>query len=256
MDDLIRIIVTDERIKNMDNNKFKLTSKESHYLNKVMRMKNDKEVFIVNGLGSIWKGNKVNDNFIELNKDQEPFFFREKKKLLLGLAISIPKQGFEEILKMSTEIGIDFIQPISTDYQIKNLSKSSNTKRERWNSIINESLELSERLWKPYILKNLEISEWLESISNKDIISISVTRNTHCQNIDNWLEQQEISEDKETIIWNVIGPEGGWSQSELQLFQRNNIEKVKLSENILRTSTAAIYASSILNQWRNNQKNL
>ena len=52
------------------------------------------------------------------------------------------------------------------------------------------------------------------------------------------------------IIWNVIGPEGGWSSKEIDFFNKNNITFVKLSDTILRTSTASINASSILNQWR------
>jgi len=52
------------------------------------------------------------------------------------------------------------------------------------------------------------------------------------------------------IFWNVIGPEGGWSAKEIDFFKENNITFVKLSDTILRTSTASINASSILNQWR------
>ena len=55
---------------------------------------------------------------------------------------------------------------------------------------------------------------------------------------------------KRGIFWNVIGPEGGWSSKEIEFFNKNNINLVKLSDTILRTSTASINASSILNQWR------
>ena len=53
------------------------------------------------------------------------------------------------------------------------------------------------------------------------------------------------------VLWNVIGPEGGWSKVEIEYFIKNKISFVKLSETILRTSTAAVNATSILNQWRN-----
>ena len=43
---------------------------------------------------------------------------------------------------------------------------------------------------------------------------------------------------------------GGWSSKEIDFFNKNNITFVKLSDTILRTSTASINASSILNQWR------
>jgi len=157
---------------------------------------------------------------------------------------------------MSTEIGIDLIQPIATHNQVKNLCKISPKKEERWDYIINESVEQCERLWKPKILKNLNISDWLESNRKKDFISISVTRNDYCPKIENWLDELKIFDNKEIVIWNVIGPEGGWSLIEMQLFKKYQIDRVRLTENILRTSTAAIYASSILNKWRNNKLTL
>ena len=63
-------------------------------------------------------------------------------------------------------------------------------------------------------------------------------------------KQQEFGNKKGGIFWNVIGPEGGWSAKEIDFFKKNNITFVKLSHTILRTSTASINASSILNQWR------
>ena len=56
---------------------------------------------------------------------------------------------------------------------------------------------------------------------------------------------------KSGVLWNVIGPEGGWSSKEIEFFIKSKIPLVKLSNNILRTSTATVNASSILNQWRN-----
>ena len=56
------------------------------------------------------------------------------------------------------------------------------------------------------------------------------------------------------ILWNVIGPEGGWSKGEIEFFNKNKIAFVKLSESILRTSTATVSATSILSQWRNHLK--
>ena len=47
---------------------------------------------------------------------------------------------------------------------------------------------------------------------------------------------------------------GGWSSREIDFFNKNNYTFVKLSDTILRTSTASINASSILNQWRNDLK--
>ena len=172
----------------------------------------------------------------------------------MGIAVVIPKSGFEDILKMCTEIGIDFIQPLFSERQVnKNLNFSK--KFLRWNSIINEAVEQSERLWKPFILNGMDIIEWLKIRDNQEKISISITREDTFCDLNQWLKKQQEFVNKEGgIFWNVIGPEGGWSSREIDFFNENNHTFVKLSENILRTSTACINASTILNQWRNDLK--
>ena len=168
----------------------------------------------------------------------------------MGIAVVVPKSGFEDILRMCTEIGIDFIQPLFSERQVnKNLNFTK--KLLRWNSIIKEAVEQSERLWQPSILNSMDIIEWLKIRDNQERVSISITREDTRYDLNQWLRKQPEFEDKNRVIfWNVIGPEGGWSSKEVDFFNKNNITFVKLSDTILRTSTASINASSILNQWR------
>ena len=46
MEDLTRLIISPERIENIKNNNLEMTNEEAHYINKVMRIKNGKEIFI------------------------------------------------------------------------------------------------------------------------------------------------------------------------------------------------------------------
>ena len=254
MEDLTRLIISPERIENIKNNNLELSKEEAHYINKVMRIKNGKEIFIANGKGSLWKAIKVKNDCLEIIQLKKPYLFQEQEIYLLGIAVVIPKSGFEDILKMCTEIGIDFIQPLFSERQVnKNLNLSK--KFLRWNLIINEAVEQSERLWKPFILNGMDIVEWLKRRDNQERVSISITREDTFFDLNQWLKkQQEFVNKKGGIFWNVIGPEGGWSSREIDFFNENDHTFVKLSENILRTSTACINASTILNQWRNDLK--
>jgi len=255
MEDLTRLIISNERIFNINNNNnLELTIDEAHYINKVMRIKTGEEIFITNGQGSLWKAQKVKNDFLNFSQINKPYLFQEQETYLLGIAVVVPKSGFEDILKMCTEIGIDFIQPLFSERQVnKNLNFTR--KFSRWNSIIKEAVEQSERLWKPSILNVIDITEWIKSRNNHDRVSISITREETCYDLNQWLKkQQEFINKKGDIFWNVIGPEGGWSSREIDFFYKNNNTFVKLSDTILRTSTASINASSILNQWRNDLK--
>ena len=46
MEDLTRLIISHERIENIKNKNLELSKEEAHYLNKVMRIKNGKEIFV------------------------------------------------------------------------------------------------------------------------------------------------------------------------------------------------------------------
>jgi len=249
MKNLARLIIENKRIKNLDNNQLKLSNDESHYLNKVMRLKIGEEIQITNGEGYLWKGLKYSNNLIKIPNINKPILVQDKRQLFLGIAVAIPKTGFDDILKMCTEIGIDFIQPLYSEYQIKRISNKA-SKIDRWNKIINEAVEQSERLWKPKILNILDICEWLIACKAKDIISISLTRDENCISLNDWLKMQNLPFQESTVMWNVIGPEGGWSNKEICFFREKKIQFIKLSESILRTTTASVTASSILSQWR------
>ena len=121
MEDLTRLIISHERIVNIKNNNLELTNDEAHYINRVMRIKTGKEIFIANGEGSLWKAIKVKNEFLKISQLQKPYLFQQQEIYLLGIAVVIPKSGFEDILKMCTEIGIDYIQPLFSERQV-NLS--------------------------------------------------------------------------------------------------------------------------------------
>jgi len=171
MEDLTRLIISHERIENIKNNNLELSKEESHYVNKVMRIKNGKEIFIANGEGSLWKAIKVKNDCLKISKLKKPYLFQEKEIYLLGIAVVIPKSGFEDILKMCTEIGIDFIQPLFSERQVnKNLNFTR--KLLRWNSIIKEAVEQSERLWQPSILRDTFPCKVNQLIADKSPVRI------------------------------------------------------------------------------------
>ena len=79
MEDLTRLIISHERIVNSKNNNLELTNEEAHYINKVMRIKNGKEIFIGNGEGSLWKAIKVKNDCLEISELKNPYLFQEQE---------------------------------------------------------------------------------------------------------------------------------------------------------------------------------
>jgi len=56
----------------------------------------------------------------------------------------------------------------------------------RWNLIVKEAVEQSERLWKPFILDGMDIIEWLKSRDNQERVSISITREETLYALNKW----------------------------------------------------------------------
>jgi len=75
MEDLTRLFISPERIENIKNNNLELSKDETHYINKVMRIKNGKEIFIANGAGSLWKAIKVKNDCLEISQLKKPYLF-------------------------------------------------------------------------------------------------------------------------------------------------------------------------------------
>ena len=56
--------------------------------------------------------------------------------------------------------------------------------------------------------------------------------------------------DPATTIWLIIGPEGGWTSSEMESLDQNAAVPVQLGETILRSATAAVAGSVEMVRWR------
>ena len=113
MRELKRILVDDLRLKRSfsQDNFLALTNDESHYLYKVLRLRKGDMVCVIDGLGRSWEASFNSSKFIQLHSTFESPLERKKRpKTLICLAVVIPKKGFEDLLRMSCEIGIDVIQ--------------------------------------------------------------------------------------------------------------------------------------------------
>ena len=243
-----RLFIDPNRLSNeLDfNEELELTSEESHYLSRVMRMRSEDLLEVIDGKGRLWSAKIVGKKNIKLiNGFDFPLKTVSRKKPLICIALSIPKKGFENFLQMSCEIGVDLIQPlVSKRSVIKEFNKE---KIIRYQKIIGEAVEQSERLWFPEIRKTMKFSNWVDTIPSDSQIGFATTRIETLQNCVDWLEE---SSNKVDQIWLVIGPEGGWNKDEESLAFDSGFVGVSMGETILRTSTAAVSACLLMTSWR------
>jgi 16S rRNA (uracil1498-N3)-methyltransferase len=142
---------------------------------------------------------------------------------------------------------VDYIQPL----QAKRSTPQADFKPERWQLILNEAVEQCERLWMPQLLPLASTEDWWAMPDSSDKLAIATTRLKGLTALEPWLRRQTSREDN--CIWLSIGPEGGWDPQEQAQALRRGWSAISLSEEILRSSTAAIAGVATLSSWRRNR---
>jgi len=245
--ELRRLLIKRSRIENLNKDlSFDLFPQEAHYLTRVLRLKNGGLFLITDGLGNLWKATLTANNKIILRSSlHEPLETKPCLAPLICLAVVIPKKGFSDILRMSSEIGIDVFQPLISE---RSVNKGSGKERTlRWESILHEAIEQSERLWKPELRTIKKFNDWVINHPSDVSSSIGAARQNSFEKFESWLLSVPVQCNE---VWITIGPEGGWTNDELRLAIDHAFKGVCFGDTIMRTSTAAISASQLMASWK------
>ena len=147
------------------------------------------------------------------------------KPVNLGLAI-LKKENFELVVQKATEIGVTSITPLLTDRTVK-LGLNS----ERLERIITEASEQSGRQFKPLITEVVSLKDYLNNLPTGITLACSL----------NGKDEKTGTAGKNLNL--LIGPEGGWSESEEKELVDKGVILKSLGKQVLRAETAAITAS-------------
>ena len=211
----------------------KLDKSQSHYVSKVMRIK-ESEVFSLFNESGEWEAKilGISKSIVELNVTKQ---LRQKENFKeLWLAFSpIKSNYFNFMIQKATELGVTKFLPIIFDRTIvRKINK------ERLEKVIIEAAEQSNRIQVP----NIEDPQNLRNFLDKNDVDLIFT-DLNSEN--NKLDLKKLS-NKPTCI--VVGPEGDFSETEREeILSYKGVQAIKINENILRSETAVISAISIIN---------
>ena len=210
----------------------KLDKLQSHYVNKVMRIKVNKVFSLFNSSGE-WEAKilDISKNIVEFSITKQ---LRQKENIKeLWLAFSpIKSNYFNFMIQKATELGVTKFLPIIFDRTVvRNINKN------RLEKVIIEAAEQSNRINIP----SIEEPQNLKSFLNNKIDLIFTDLNSKNKKLD----LEKLTENPTCII---IGPEGDFSETEReQILSFKNVQPIKINENILRSETAVISSISIIN---------
>ena len=212
----------------------KLDKFQSHYVNKVMRVKVN-EIFSLFNSNGEWeaKVKEIAKGMVEFTITKQIRHKENSKDVWLAFS-PIRSNYFNFMIQKATELGVTKFLPIIFDRTI--VRKINN---ERLKKIIIEASEQSNRINIPSIEKAQNLKNFLSKYKNK-IDLIFTDLNTENKKLD-------IKKVKNIPICIIIGPEGDFSEKERkELLTFEGVKPIKINENILRSETAAISTLSII----------
>ena len=211
----------------------RLDKSQSHYLAKVMRIK-ESEVFSIFNQNGEWEAKvlKISKGIVEFKTVKQ--LRKKESSKELWLAFSPIKSNYQNfMIQKATELGVTKFFPIIFDRTV--VRKINN---ERLQKIVIEASEQSNRLNVPEIEKAQNLKNFLNS-NSMDLIFTDL-------NSDNKKIDKSKLTDKPICI--IIGPEGDFSEAEREeILSFKGVQSLKINENILRSETAVISAISIIN---------
>ncbi len=158
----------------------------------------------------------------------------------------IPKSDkMELIVQKGTEVGISRFVPVQMSRSIAKINDTNEQKKlERWNKIANEASKQCGRQKVPLVDKTINFENIIENISKYDIVLVPYENELNI-NIKQVLKNFKRNNIASIAV--IIGPEGGFSDSEIDLLKRNGASICTLGPRILRTETAGIATVSMVN---------
>ena len=211
----------------------KLDKSQSHYVSKVMRIK-ENEVFSLFNSGGEWEAkiSSISKSIVEFSITRQLRQKKTSKELWLAFS-PIKSNYFNFMIQKATELGVTKFLPIVFDRTIvRKINK------ERLEKVVIEATEQSNRINVPSIEEPKSLNSFLKNNKMDLIFTDLNTSNTK-------INLNQLTSNPTCVI---IGPEGDFSEVERQeILTFKGVQPIKINENILRSETAVISAISIIN---------
>ena len=211
----------------------KLDKSQSHYLTRVMRVKENEFFSLFNQEGE-WEAKilGISKSIVEFKTTKK---LRQKENTKeLWLAFSPIKSNYQNfMIQKATELGVTKFIPIIFDRTV--VRKINKTRLEK---IVIEASEQSNRINVPSFVIPQNLDNFLKK-NSMDLIF------TDLNSKKNKVDKSKLT-DKPVCV--IIGPEGDFSETERdKILSFKGVQSVKINENILRSETAVLSAISIVN---------
>jgi len=237
-------------------NELVIAGDDAHHISRVMRMAEGDQVIVSDGQSRtviaeiVSFGNKEVTLVVTEELEQQ-----SEAAWSVTIAQGLPKgDKMELIVQKCTEIGAAGFIPFESQRVIVQYDRKKEAKRlERWHKIAKEAAEQSHRNVIPTIAEPLSWKQLLSSIASYDLVLFCYERagaEGHGIGLKDVLQQykqqwQQAGLVKPAILL-IVGPEGGFAESEAEQAQEAGAKLVGLGKRILRAETAGMVGLSCI----------
>lgn len=203
-----------------------------HQWRHVLRLKLDDTVTLFDGSENeaIYQIKRLSKKQAELLRQSKKQAEVPKKEICLAWSL-LKRENNEFVIQKATELGVSRLTPLLADRCVR--SHVSQVRSDRWQKIITEAAEQCGRSNLPILDEPKNISAILQQQPPGHIAVCRVA------------EQKDVARSKlDDIRLVLVGPEGGWSPAEEQLFDAHKLASLQLGQFTLRAETAAMVAVS------------
>jgi len=210
---------------------FSFDKEESKHIIKVLRRNDGDTLFVTNGAGQLFRTEIVlaSDNKCTVKVVASETFKKPAYQLHLAVAPTKMNDRYEWFLEKATEIGISEITPIICDR-----SERKQIKTDRFDKIILSAMKQSNQYYLPKLNEPIAFKDFMKLKPGGQLF-IAHCEETQKQSLKNALLPK-------TDVTILIGPEGDFSEKEIELALSNGYSPVMLGQTRLRTETAAVVA--------------
>lgn len=219
---------------------YELTKEQAHHVMNVLHMDHETIRLVYEGKGYFAtvfaEGKKC---FAHVEREDERI---NEMHCRVTLAVAlIRREKFEWILQKATELGVDRIVPFESSRCVVHAKKEkADRQKERWQSIVRSAAEQCKRNLIPEVCDIMDFRD-LENIEAD--LKVCAYEKAGCTSA--WLSQLY---DVQKSVVLLIGPEGGFSESEIEQVVTWNYTPCTLGSRILRAETACVYGLSVLSE--------
>ena len=217
-----------------------IKGEEAQHISRVLRMKKGDSVTLCDGEGMFYDATLTDFSDKTVTAEISASYTAPTEPAVqLTVFQGVPKNPkLETVIQKLTEVGAVRLVPMDTKRAVAKLDKSA--KVERLRKIAQEAAKQSKRGIVPEVTDCVPFKKAVEMAAQADLALIPYEEETEVS-----LKNALRGKTPKTVSV-MIGPEGGFDESEIMLAKETGIQSVTLGKRILRTETAPLTVASVV----------